>query len=70
MGTISCPICGARKVEFPGHHCSERTLRGIDAANQAAWNAEDPERDNIPAGCGRPSVATRLNDGFCGRRGN
>jgi len=56
-----CAICG-RELE-DGHKCPEKTLRGIDAANRAALNAEDIDLDNTPVGTTHPWWE-RLKDGF------
>lgn len=59
----TCAVCGAEvyiKMDLK-HRCSPHTLRGIDAADSAAWNRElDP--DTKPEAEHR-DLWTRLRDG-------
>ncbi len=55
-----CPICGV-KMNASGHRCSEKVLRGIEAANTRAENEDDLPSDRREFW---RTQAQRLNEGL------
>ncbi len=56
-----CGVCG-RELGH-SHVCPKATLKGIEAANKQALDADDPENERC-IGDDKPTIGERLHVGF------